>query len=71
MSADQDEAACNETSHQNLHCLHFWLKPLFAIMDMSKCRDDSVNLRNLGVKALSIIISKHFHHNILYFLRLK
>ena len=41
-SADQDEMACNELSHQDLHCLPFWywflLKPLFASMDMSKFR---------------------------------
>ena len=48
-------SAYPEPSHQDLHCnsvLDFWLKPLFATMDVSKIRDGRVHVRNPGVKGL-------------------
>ena len=44
-SVDPDKTARNKPSHQNLHYLpfliDFWLKPLFATMDVSKFRQGS------------------------------
>ena len=53
-SVDPDETAHNEQSHQDLNCaiLLLWLKPWFATMDVSKCIDGKVHVRNPGVKGL-------------------
>ena len=58
-SADPDETARNEPSHQDLHCLPlcYWCltEPPFATMDVSKFKDGKVHVRNLGLKGLSVI----------------
>ena len=69
-SVDPDEMACNEWSHQDLHCLPFffcvlWLKPLFASVDMSKFKDGRIHFRNWGMTGLSTPIST-FHFFTLY-----
>ena len=58
-SADPDEMPYNEPSHQNQHCLPFcywfWLKPLFATMNVSKFRDGRVHVRNLRIIGLRLL----------------
>ena len=79
-SADPDETACHEPSHQDLHFLpfcywravssesslfaillliKFWLRPLFATMDVTKFGDGTVHLVNSGVKGLMRISVMH------------
>ena len=57
-SADPDEMARNEPSHQDLHCLpfcfNFTLEPLFASGDKSKFKDGRVHFRNSDVKGLRL-----------------
>ena len=60
-SVDPDETTRNEPSHQALHCLpfcfffffYFRLNPIFVSVDMSKFKDESVHLRNSGMKWLN------------------
>ena len=57
-SVDPDETAHNELSQQDPHCLqfyfNFWLGPLSGTMVLTRFKDGSVYLRNLGMKGLNL-----------------
>ena len=52
-SEDPDEMACYEPSHQDQHCLPFWLIFPFEIMEVSKFKDGRIHFGNLGLKGLN------------------
>ena len=57
-SADPDEMAHNEPSHQDLHCsavcLDFRLRPLFGTMVLTRFKDGRVHFRDTGLKVLKV-----------------
>ena len=56
---DPDEMACQEPSHQDLHCLPFCFdfkqKPHFASVDLSKSRMGE-SVRNSGMKGVRAVM---------------
>ena len=60
-SVDPDETAHNEPSHQDLHCLAFylmfWLRPLFETMILTRFKDGRDRFRNSGVKWLTLLFA--------------
>ena len=66
-SVDPDEMACNEPSHQDLHCLpfcfEFCLWPLFGAIVLTWFKDERVHCWNSEMKELNCNI--HFSLNIL------
>ena len=52
-TVDPDETAYKESSRQDSHWLSvFWLRPSFAIINVSKFGDERVHFRNSGMKRL-------------------
>ena len=61
-SADNDETAHNEPSHQDLHCLlfcsDFWLRPLFGIMVLTRFKDRKRLLQKLRDERVKLYLDE-------------